>query len=111
MRKRALVRTVTAQVAIGVRRACRLLRLNRASWYDRRHGRDDTAIRLRIRELAQARPRFGYLRLHVMLRRESWVVNRKRVHRIYREEGLTVRLTRRRKRASPYGWCHLSQGS
>lgn len=35
-----------------------------------------------------------------MLRREGWVVNKKRVHRIYREEGLTVRLTRRRKRAS-----------
>jgi putative transposase len=55
---------------------------------------------MRLRELAQARPRFGYLRLHVMLRREGWVVNRKRVHRIYREEGLIVRLTRRRKRAS-----------
>jgi putative transposase len=55
---------------------------------------------MRLRELAQARPRFGYLRLHVMLRREGWVVNRKRVHRIYREEGLTVRLTHRRKRTS-----------
>ena len=55
---------------------------------------------MRLRELAQARPRFGYLRLHVMLRREGWVVNRKRVHRIYRDEGLTVRLTHRRKRAS-----------
>jgi putative transposase len=60
----------------------------------------DTALRLRLREPAQARPRFGYLRLHVMLRQEGWVVNRKRVHRIYREEGLMVRLTRRRKRAS-----------
>jgi len=94
------VRTVTAHFAIGVRRACGLLRLNRASWYDRQHGRDDTTIRLRLRELAQARPRVGYLRLHVLLRRECWVVNRKRGHRIDREEGLTVRLTRRRKRAS-----------
>jgi putative transposase len=55
---------------------------------------------MRLRELAQVRPRFGYLRLHVMLRRAGWVVNRKRVRRIYREEGLSVRLTRRRKRAS-----------
>ena len=94
------MRTVTIQFAIGVRRACGLLRLNRASWYDRHHGRDDTAIRMRLRELAQARPRFGYLRLHVMLRREGWAVNRKRMRRIYREEGLTVRLMRRRKRAS-----------
>jgi len=55
---------------------------------------------MRIKELAQARPRFGYLRLHVLLRREGWRVNKKRVHRIYREEGLTVRFQRRRKRAS-----------
>jgi len=55
---------------------------------------------MRLRELAQVRPRVGYLRLHVMLRREGWVVNRKRVHRIYREEGLAVRLVSRRKRAS-----------
>ena len=55
---------------------------------------------MRLRELAQARPRFGYLRLHVMLRREGWQIDRKRVHRIYREEGLTMRLTRRRKRSS-----------
>lgn len=55
---------------------------------------------MRLRELAQARPRCGYLRLHVLLRREGWGVNRKRVRRIYREEGLTVRLTHRRKRAS-----------
>jgi putative transposase len=55
---------------------------------------------MRLRELAQARPRFGYLSLHVMMQREGWVVNRTRVHRIYQEEGLMVRLTRRRKRAS-----------
>lgn len=53
-----------------------------------------------VRELAQARPRFGYARFHVLLRREGWVVNKKRVHRIYGEEGLSVRLTHRRKRVS-----------
>ena len=89
-----------AHHSIGVRRACGLLRLNRASWYYRHHRREDTALRRRLRELAQARPRFGYLRLHVLLRREGWRVNKKRVHRLYREEGLAVRLTRRRKRAS-----------
>ena len=57
-------------------------------------------LRSRIREIAHARPRFGYLRIHVMLRREGWTVNKKRVHRIYREEGLMVRLRRRRTRAS-----------
>jgi len=51
-------------------------------------------------ELAQARPRFGYARLPGLLRREGWMVNKKRVHRIYRDEGLAVRFTHRRKRAS-----------
>ena len=83
-----------------MRRACGLLRFNRASWYYRPHPRDDRDIRGRICELAQARPRFGFQRIHVLLKREGWVVNRKRVHRIYREEGLTVRLRRRQKRAS-----------
>lgn len=45
--------------------------MNRASWYYRHHGRDDTAIRMRMKELAQARPRFGSLRVQVLLRREG----------------------------------------
>ena len=88
------------RVPIGVRRACGLVRFNRSSWYYHPHPREDRDIRGRICELAQARPRFGYLRLQVLLRREGWVVNKKRVHRLYREEGLMVRIQRRRKRAS-----------
>ncbi|MDH4371288.1 MAG: IS3 family transposase [Nitrospira sp.] len=99
-RKLDLVRDVLGKNTIAVGRACGLLRLNRASWYYRHHRRDDVVLRRRLRELAQARPCFGYLRLHVMLRREGWRINRKRVHRLYREEGLAVRLSRRRKRAS-----------
>ena len=83
-----------------MRRACGLRRFNRASWYYRPHPRDDRAIRKRIVELAQARPRFGFQRIHILLRREGWVVNKKRVPRIYRDEELTVRLRRRQKRAS-----------
>jgi putative transposase len=48
-------------------------------------------LRCRLRELAAQRPRFGYRRLHVLLRREGIVVNHKRVERLYREEGLAVR--------------------
>lgn len=56
---------------------------------------------MRIREIAMSRPRFGYQRIHVMLRREGWRINRKRVHRLYRLEGLQVRMRmRRRKRMS-----------
>ena len=52
-----------------------------------------------MKALAQERRRFGYRRLHVLLRREGHAVNRKRVQRIYREERLTVRRRGGRKRA------------
>jgi len=56
---------------------------------------------MRIREIAMSRPRFGYQRIHVVLRREGWPINRKRVHRLYCLEGLQVRMrVRRRKRLS-----------
>ncbi len=56
---------------------------------------------MRMRELAQARPRYGYRRLHVLLRRDGWAVNMKRVRRLYRLEGLQLRhRVRRRKHAS-----------
>jgi len=55
---------------------------------------------MRLRDLAASRRRFGYRRLCVLLRREGWKVNHKRVYRIYREEGLEVRTKKRRKRPS-----------
>jgi len=99
-RKPEWVRLLVRTFPVSERAACRLVRCNRSTWLYRAHQRDDTAIRQRMLELAQARPRFGYARLPGLLRREGWMVNKKRVHRIYREEGLAVRFTRRRKRAS-----------
>jgi putative transposase len=55
-------------------------------------------LRVRIRELAHARPRFGYLRIWVLLRREGWYVNTKRVRRLYRLEGLQLRMRVRRRK-------------
>ena len=83
---------------IGVRRACRLAGFSRAAWYKPSRAKDQTALRMRIRELALARPRFGYERIWVLLRRESWRVNKKRVRRLYRLEGLQVRLRVRRRK-------------
>ena len=75
--------------------------LKRSSWYFKSQARDQRALRMRIRDIAMNRPRFGYLRIHVMLRREGWEVNKKRVYRLYRLEGLQLRLkTKRRKRIS-----------
>jgi putative transposase len=56
-------------------------------------------LRQRLRALAVERPRYGYRRLCVLLRREGWPVNHKRVYRLYREEGLKLRRRRRRARA------------
>ena len=58
------------------------------------------ALRRRLRELAAVRVRFGYRRLTVLLKREGWRVNAKRVYRLYVDEGLTVRTTPRKRLAS-----------
>ena len=60
---------------------------------------DDGVLRTRLKTLAQERRRFGYRRLHVLLRREGHAVNKKRVQRICREEKLTARRRGGRKRA------------
>jgi putative transposase len=61
---------------------------------------DDARLRDRLRELAGERRRSGYRRLHVLLRQDGLVVNRKKTERIYREEKLTVRRRRGRKKAT-----------
>lgn len=53
---------------------------------------------MRIREIAVVRVRYGYKRIHVLLKREGWEINHKRVHRLYCEEGLNLRVKHKRKR-------------
>lgn len=81
------------------RRASRVIGCDRTSLRYRSSRPDDGPLRERLTALAQERRRFGYRRLHVLLRREGHAVNRKRVQRIYREEKLTVRRRGGRKRA------------
>lgn len=86
---------------VNVRRSCRLALLRPSVWYQESEARDQSALRLRIREIAMDRPRFGYLRVLVMLKREGWEVGKKRVYRLYRLEGLQLRMkVKRRKRIS-----------
>jgi putative transposase len=73
------------------RRACQVVGVARATIRYRSRRGDDEPLRTRLRQLAERRPRFGYRRLHVLLRREGIVVNHKRIERLYREEGLAVR--------------------
>jgi putative transposase len=60
---------------------------------------DDRIVRARLRELAAFRRRFGYRRLHILLRREGIIMNHKKLRRLYREERLQVRRRGGRKRA------------
>jgi putative transposase len=96
--RRELVGWFQATFAVPVRRACALAQFSRAAWYRPRHARDQSALRLRIRDVALARPRFGYRRIWVLLRREGWPVNHKRVRRLYRLDGLQVRMRLRRRK-------------
>jgi len=83
---------------LSVRRACTLVDLWRATYSYRRKSANDKAVRLRLKELAEQRRRFGCHRLHVILKREGLVINHKRTERIYREEGLSLRLKKRKKK-------------
>jgi putative transposase len=84
---------------VSERRACRTFGADRSSARYRSRRPDDADLRGRLRALAAERRRFGYRRLHILIRREGYVVNRKKTQRLYREEGLSVRRRRGRKRA------------
>ena len=84
---------------LSERRACKLVALDRSAFqYHKRLG-TDAALRERLKALAGERRRFGYRRLGILLRREGFLVNHKKLFRLYREEGLLVRRRRGRKRA------------
>ena len=86
---------------ISERHACRVLKLHRSVLRYSHSRRDDSALRERLKELAALYPRYGYLMLHALLRREGLVTNRKRTYRIYTELGMQVRTKRRRKLVRP----------
>ncbi len=86
------------RLGLSERRACQIAGQHRST--QRREpcvATDDAALRTRLRELSRKRPRWGYRRAHATLLTDGWSVNRKRVQRLWREEGLRVP-QRRRKR-------------
>ncbi len=90
-----------AQTAHGLsqRRACKALGVDRSSVRYRSTRPEDGAVRRRLREIAGERRRFGYRRLGLLLAREGFALNHKKLLRLYREEGLRVRRRGGRKRA------------
>ncbi len=77
----------------------RLIPIERMTLRYEHHRDPQEALRVRLRELAGSRVRYGYRRLTVLLKREGWQVNAKRIYRLYIEEGLVVRTQKRRERA------------
>jgi putative transposase len=90
------VKHLMERYQVSQRRACGLLEVPRSSF---RHEpkREDSVLRERLIGLARERPRFGYRRLHVLLQREGQSINHKRVWRVYKAAGLSVKRTRRKK--------------
>jgi putative transposase len=89
---------VEVEYQMSERHACRLMGLGRSRYgYRARKAERDSALRAGLKELAAKRMRFGYRRLTVMLAREGILVNHKRVYRLYREEGLAMRIRQRRR--------------
>jgi putative transposase len=97
--RREVVAYLQEQHRFSQRRACRVVRAARATVRYQPRRSSQEALRARLRELAAARPRFGYRRLTILVRREQGAVNHKRVYRLYRLEGLAVR-RRGRKRVA-----------
>jgi len=98
--RRVAVSYTVKSFGLSIRRSCRLVGVCRATYVYRPRDKVDEVLRRRLRELAGQRRRFGCPRLHVMLKRESLVINHKRTERIYREERLSLRLKKRRRKAA-----------
>ena len=87
---------------VSERRACRCASQHRSSQRRcRTRAPDEAQLRARLHALARRHPRYGYRRIHVLLAREGWACNRKRVQRLWRDEGLHVPVRRRRKKKAP----------
>jgi putative transposase len=93
---------------VSERRACRLTSQHRSSQrYRRRLLPEEALLRERLQLLARRHPRYGYRRIHAILRREGWACNRKRVQRLWRDEGLRLPAKARRRRRGPRMPGHL----
>ena len=116
--KREAVAHLQALLDVSERRACRVIAADRSVIRYQSRRDDDGMLREKLRELAHQRRRFGYRRLHILLRRDGIAIDRKKTQRLYREEGLTVRRRKGRKRAvggrapaHPFRRCPTSAGA
>lgn len=88
---RRIVDAVRGEWGASIRRACAALKFDASSYHYKSRRRDQAVLKKKIREIAEAPVRFGYRRIHVLLRRDGWAVNCKRLYRLYCEESLQLR--------------------
>lgn len=82
-----------------MQRACGVCQQARSTWYHKPKGKPlDAPLKARPQEIARTRIRYGFRRIYILNRRDGWVVNYKRLYRLYREEGLNLRRKRPRRR-------------
>lgn len=96
--KREAVNFAVKEHGVSFRRACRLLKIQIASFYYKARPDRNAELRIRLKELAEQRRRFGSHRLYLLLRREGQLVNKKRVERLYKLEGLSLKRRAKKKR-------------
>src|SRR5690554_7558247 len=89
-----MVTGLVSDYRISLRRACEVSLLSTSVWYYKNIRKNDGPLRQRIRNIAETRVRYGIERIVVLLKREGWKDNHKRVYRIYKEEGLNLRVKR-----------------
>ncbi|MNS98665.1 IS2 transposase TnpB [compost metagenome] len=86
-----MVEDLRFDYGVSIRRACNVVGMFTSVYHYKRRRDEQLPLRNRIKEIAASRVRYGYLRIHILLRREGWKVNHKRIYRLYREEGLSLR--------------------
>src|ERR1700684_1429596 len=98
-RRGPMVERLVGSYLVSERRACRVLRLARATYRYQSCLDPRTELRMRMREIAQSRVRYGYRKIRALLNREGWNVGKYLVYRLYKEEGLALKKMRpQRKR-------------
>lgn len=99
-RKRELATELESKFGVSERRACRVIELSRSTHRYESVKDDQAPLRSRIKDIAQSRIRYGYRRIHILLEREGWKINHKRVYRLYAEEQLSLRFKRPKRHVS-----------
>lgn len=91
---------IISNYRVSAHRACRCVKLHKSMFYYVHHRRDESLLKMRIQEIAQTRIRYGFERIFILLKREGFTDNHKRVYRIYKECGLNLRTKRPRRSRS-----------